>query len=152
MILNQDLQIRDPYVVPMQSDELYYLFGSTDKNIWGKGTGFDVYVGKDLQQWEGPFSVFRPSSTFFSDENFWAPEVYEYAGRFYMFATFKQKDNGIRGTAVLVSNRITGPFTPHSDGPVTPPNWHCLDGTLHVDSEGNPWMVFCHEWVQIEIH
>lgn len=23
------------------------------------------------------------------------------------------------------------------------------DGTLHVDEAGNPWIVFCHEWVQI---
>ena len=30
----------------------------------------------------------------------------------------------------------------------TPENWECLDGTLYVDPEGLPWIVFCHEWVQ----
>ena len=25
-----------------------------------------------------------------------------------------------------------------------------LDGTLFVDDDGQPWMVFCHEWVQIK--
>jgi hypothetical protein len=24
-----------------------------------------------------------------------------------------------------------------------------LDGTLHVEPDGTPWLVFCHEWVQV---
>ena len=42
-----------------------------------------------------------------------------------------------------------GPFVPHSNGPVTPHDWDCLDGTLFVDDDGDPWMIFCHEWTQI---
>ncbi|MGB4046019.1 MAG: family 43 glycosylhydrolase, partial [Halanaerobiales bacterium] len=30
-----------------------------------------------------------------------------------------------------------------------PAEWMALDGTLFVDDKGDPWMVFCHEWVQI---
>jgi len=33
--------------------------------------------------------------------------------------------------------------------PVTPKDWQCLDGTLHLDEECNPWIVFCHEWLQV---
>lgn len=150
MIKNKDIQIRDPFVFTNKQDGKYYLFGSTDKNIWGKGTGFDVYVGNDLEQWEGPFPVFRPQEDFYSEENFWAPEVHEYNGMYYMFATFLRKDNQHRGTAILISESLLGPFQPHSNGPVTPQEWDSLDGTLHVDSEGFPWMVFCHEWVQVE--
>ncbi|GAB2695378.1 glycoside hydrolase family 43 protein [Paenibacillus thermoaerophilus] len=149
MKTNRDVQIRDPYVVPVAEEGRYYLFGSTDANIWGKGTGFDVYVGTDLEHWEGPYPVFRPEPGFFSDENYWAPEVYEYRGRYYMFATFRRRDNRLLGTAVLVSDRLTGPFRLYSDGPVTPADWSCLDGTLHVDEAGQPWMVFCHEWTQV---
>jgi hypothetical protein len=32
---------------------------------------------------------------------------------------------------------------------VTPRDWECLDGTLYVDANDQPWLVFCHEWVQI---
>lgn len=32
---------------------------------------------------------------------------------------------------------------------MTPAQWECLDGTLHVDDAGDPWIVFCHEWLQI---
>ncbi|MCA0757741.1 glycoside hydrolase family 43 protein [Paenibacillus sp. N4] len=149
MKATRDIQIRDPFVLPIEAEGKYYLFGSTDANIWGKGTGFDAYVSEDLEQWDGPHPVFRPGDDFFSDTNFWAPEVYNYQGAFYMFATFRRKDNSLLGTAVLVGDNPFGPFKLHSDGPVTPADWSSLDGSLHVDGEGQPWMVFCHEWQQV---
>ncbi|MBD2845690.1 family 43 glycosylhydrolase [Paenibacillus sp. IB182496] len=144
-----DIQIRDPFVLPLEREGRYYLYGSTDKNIWGKGTGFDAYVSADLQTWEGPHPIFRPEAGFYSDTNFWAPEVYAYGGRYYMFATFRRKDNDRLGTAVLAADGPLGPFVPHSEGPVTPEGWSSLDGSLHVDEAGQPWMVFCHEWQQV---
>ena len=33
---------------------------------------------------------------------------------------------------------------------MTPEGWHCLDGTLYVDRKGEPWLVFCHEWLQVD--
>lgn len=149
MVKNKDIQIRDPYIYVDREEGLYYMFGSTDKNIWGKGTGFDVWIGNDLENWEGPYPVFRPDEDFYSEENFWAPEVHYYQGAYYMFATFLRKDNGKRGTGILKSYSLKGPFVPHSETPVTPADWFSLDGTLHIDEDGKPWMVFCHEWVQI---
>lgn len=149
MVSNKDLQIRDPFVVPVPAEGKYYLFGSTDANIWGKGTGFDAYVGEDLEHWEGPYPVFRPQEDFYSDTNFWAPEVYSYKDRYYMFATFRRKDNQLLGTAVLAADHLLGPFKPHSEGPITPEDWSSLDGTLFIDQAGDPWMIFCHEWQQV---
>ncbi|MEK3877142.1 glycoside hydrolase family 43 protein [Paenibacillus sp. FSL M7-0420] len=152
MINNKNLQIRDPYVLPLAGHEqeqgTYYLYGSTDSNIWGPGTGFNAYTGTDLEHWDGPFPVFRPEPDFYAERNFWAPEVYNYGGNYIMFATFRRKDNDLLGTAVLISLHPLGPFIPHSEGPVTPQEWSSLDGTLYVDRKGQPWMVFCHEWQQ----
>lgn len=143
------IQMRDPFVLRHDAEGCYYLYGSTDKNIWrGPATGFDVYRSRDLQAWEGPFPAFRPEPDFWSDTNYWAPEVHAYRGKYYMFATFKA-EGVCRGTQILVADHPLGPFRPHSDGPVTPRDWECLDGTLHVDEDGRPWMVFCHEWVQV---
>ena len=36
-----------------------------------------------------------------------------------------------------------------ASGPVTPEGWQCLDGTLYEDPDGKPWLVFCHEWLQV---
>lgn len=149
MLANRDIQMRDPFVVPVAEERLYYLFGTTDKDIWqGPGTGFNCYRGSDLENWEGPFPAFRPPEGFWGTTNFWAPEVHRCRGRWYMLATFY--GSGVRrGTAILAADRLPGPFVPHSDGAVTPRDWECLDGTLFVDDSGSPWMVFCHEWLQV---
>ncbi len=145
----EQIQMRDPFVLRHEPEGCYYLYGSTDPDIWkSKGIGFDVYRSKDLEHWEGPFPAFRPEANFWSDKNYWAPEVHAYSGKYYMFATFKT-DGVCRGTQVLIADHPLGPFVPHSDGPVTPRDWECLDGTLYVDGQGEPWMIFCHEWVQI---
>ena len=142
-----DIQIRDPFV--LVDGGTYHLYGSTDRNIWfGPGTGFDTYRSADLVSWEGPIPAFRPPEGFWSPGKFWAPEVHAHAGRFFMFATFTGHD-GHMGTAVLAADSPDGPFTPWSDGPVTPAKWQCLDGTLHLDAAGDPWIVFCQEWTQI---
>ena len=54
-----------------------------------------------------------------------------------------------RGTEILVADRPVGPFTPLGKGSQTPHDWMALDGTLYVE-DGTPYMVFCHEWIQIE--
>ena len=144
-----DIQIRDPFVLPVEATGDYYLYGSTDRNVWkGPGTGFDCYRSRDLAAWEGPIAAFRPPARFWATTQFWAPEVHAYRGRYYMFASFKA-EGVCRGTQILAADKPEGPYVPWSDGPVTPRDWECLDGTLHVDETGAPWMVFCHEWVQV---
>ena len=141
-----EIQIRDPFI--LREGSTYYLYGSTDANIWQGGVGFDVYVSRNgLASFEGPFPAFRPASGFWSEKNFWAPEVYRLDDGYYMFATFLPKA-GRRGTAILKASSPTGPFMPHSSGPITPEAWECLDGTLYRE-EGIPYMVFCHEWRQV---
>ncbi|MFC1735691.1 glycoside hydrolase family 43 protein [Candidatus Hydrogenedentota bacterium] len=150
MIHNSDIQIRDPFIVAVTKEEQYYMFGTTDADCWkAPGVGFDVYKGKDLENWEGPFPAFRPTAGFWGVRNFWAPEVHVYKGRYYMFASFIG-DEIRRGTQILVSDGPVGPYLPHSKGAVTPVDWGCLDGTLYVDENDRPWMVFCHEWLQVE--
>ncbi|WP_100407352.1 glycoside hydrolase family 43 protein [Bacillus solitudinis] len=150
MLKNDEIRIRDPFILPVASEQTYYLFGTTDDNVWeGTATGFDVYTSKDLTNWDGPYPAYRPYKNFWADRHFWAPEVYFYQGRYYMFASFKSEDR-CRGTQVLVADKPVGPFTLLTDDPVTPKDWECLDGTLYIDELDNPWMIFCHEWLQIE--
>lgn len=140
-----DINIRDPFVLVHEG--AYYLYGTRGATCWGPADGFDVYVSRDLEDWDGPFVCFHNDGSFWADRNYWAPEVYFYQGAFYMFASFKNPDVH-RGTAVLRAESPLGPFVPHSDGCVTPKDWECLDGTLYISKAGKPYMVFCHEWVQ----
>lgn len=146
MLKREEIQIRDPYILVHEGE--YYLYGTTDKDCWGdKGEGFNSYKSHDLENWEGPFEAFRPAADFWADRHFWAPEVYYYEGKFYMFASFKHPEHS-RGTQILVSDKPEGEFVPLTDGPVTPEDWECLDGTLYIDN-GEPWMVFCREWTEV---
>lgn len=144
-----EIQMRDPFVLSVRQEGYYYLYGSTDKDIWkGPGVGFDAYRSRNLVEWEGPIEVFRPPTGFWGQLNFWAPEVHSFCQRYYMFASFKRHGTP-RGIAVLVADSPAGPFAPWSEGPLTPKHQEALDGTLYIDRLLHPWMIFCHEWVQI---
>lgn len=149
MLKTSDIHLRDPFVLPVEAERQYYLYGTTGAHAWTESAaGFDYYTSPDLERWQGPFPAFRPPAGFWADRNFWAPEVHVYRGAWYLFASFKAE--GVRrGTQILAADGPQGPFVPISDGPVTPREWECLDGTLFVDAHGGPWMVFCHEWVQV---
>lgn len=138
----QDIYIRDPFILPY--DGVYYLYGKVKLN----DTRFVVYKSIDLTEWSEPKVVFEPPLDFWATKDFWAPEVHEYKGRFYMFASFKT-DGKCRATHILVSDSPDSEFSPLTIYPVTPADWECLDGTLYIDRAGVPYMVFCHEWTQI---
>lgn len=145
-----EIHMRDPFV--LTEGDKYYLYGTRGKLTWENDgitkNGFDVYTSDDLENWSEPKTVFEENENFWSDRNYWAPEVHKYEGRYYMFASFKS-ENRRRCVQILVSDTPDGRFVPHSDGPVTPEEWECLDGTLYIE-EGEPYMIFCHEWVQVK--
>jgi arabinan endo-1,5-alpha-L-arabinosidase len=144
-----EIHIRDPFVLPIDAEKLYYLYGTRGSEAWtSSATGIDYYTSSDLETWEGPFPAFRPPSGFWADRNFWAPEVHFYQGRYYMFASFKAE--GVpRGSQILAADSPKGPFLAISEGAITPPDWECLDGTFFLDAKQQAWIVFCHEWVQV---
>lgn len=143
---NSEINIRDPFVVVC--DGKYYMYGTRADNF-GQGTGgFDVYIGDDLENWSEPKQVFDSEKYRMNKGANWAPEVHFFNGKYYLFATFEQ-ENGMRGTYSLVSDTPDGEFTPCSEKALTPSDWWSLDGTLYVSQDNVPYLVFCHEHVQI---
>ena len=79
----------DPYVL-LASDGIYYMYGTGG----GAVDGFSVYSSPDLVNWKAEGQVFRgniPGS--WGVANFWAPEVYERGGKFYMLYSADWKEN-----------------------------------------------------------
>ncbi|CAH8709911.1 family 43 glycosylhydrolase [Paenibacillus thiaminolyticus] len=149
-VTTDQIHVRDPFVFPNKEEGKYYLFGTT----FADGCGdidpvFEVYESSDLRQWTGPYIAFQPPKGFWGVRHYWAPEVFEADGKYYMFATCKGGIGEHRGTGILVADHPAGPYRPHSDGPVTPRDWECLDGTYYEDGEGQRWIVFCHEWTEL---
>ena len=143
---NSEINIRDPFI--LNEGGKYYLYGTRAADFGTRTGGFDVYTGTDLINWSEPKQVFFSEKYGLNKTVNWAPEVHKYKNRYYMFATFEQ-ENGNRGTYCLVSDAPDGEFTVLSRGALTPAEWMSLDGTLYVDRAGKPWLVFCHEHVQI---
>lgn len=130
--------LRDPCV--LFHDGMYYVYG----------TGYNCYYADSLDaaSWKGPVGVVSVPAD--ADANHWAPEVYSYNGSFYMITTYHSKLTGHRGCSVFKSSSPLGPFVEISDGHATPHNWDAIDGTLYIDPEGKPWMVFVHEWTSTD--
>lgn len=142
---NQEIHIRDPFV--LVHNNTYYMYGTRAKDFGIRVGGVDVYKGTDLENWSEPKAVFDSEKYGLNRQANWAPEVHEYCGKFYMFATFG-KENGLRGTYVLVSDSPEDEFKPLTGKAITPYDWECLDGTFYVE-DGVPYCVFCHEHTQI---
>lgn len=150
----QDIHIRDPFI--LVDNNTYYMYASSSV---GDAGGVAVYTSKDLKNWTEKTQVMTLPEGNWSRGHVWAPEVHKYKDGYYLFATINEMtkwkmsregwpDYIYRGTQIFRSDSPTGPFTATSDMPQTPIDYMALDGTLYVE-DNQPYMVFCHEWVQI---
>ena len=143
----RDLHTRDVCIVPVKEEGKYFLYDFFQ--IPGQtGRAINARESEDLEWWSEAYPVFVPDENYWGPLDLWAPECHCYKGKYYAISSFRGV-GGYRGCQFLVSDTPRGPLKPMVNKPATPENWHCLDGTLYVDKEGNPWMVFCHEWLQV---
>lgn len=142
-----EIHIRDPFV--LYEGGKYYMYGTRAANFGKQTGGFDVYVSDDLETWSEPHPCFDSAAYGLNTAANWAPEVHKYKDAYYMFATFTREKEKLRATFAMKADNPMGPFLPHSNGPLTPVEWECLDGTLYINREGKPYLVFCHEHTQI---
>ena len=150
-----DVRMRDVCILPDRPSGTYYMIGSARR-------GVRVYTSKDLATWEGPNVIYQPPPDIWGDipvTGIWAPEMHAYKGKYYLLLTFNTRTplaeqwrnwrpRVFRGSQVLVGDSPTGPFKHFQNHSTPPSDMMTLDGTLWVE-EGVPYMVFCHEWVQI---
>ncbi len=163
-----DIVVRDPFVFADKNTGKYYIHGN--KRIAKPNpTKADIkesaekalycYESKDLKKWRLVGKSFEAPKDFWGKYNFWAPDMFEIDGKYYIIATFSN-DNKIsevkdptkkinfRGCAALVSDRPEGPYVPVSmKEPLTPKDWSSLDGTLY-EEDSKLYLIYCHEWAQ----
>ncbi len=131
--------LRDPCI--LYENGVYYAYG----------TGWVAYMNRSGSLDSMWFPLGRvaeiPEE---ADTNYWAPEVYKYNGAYYMFTTYHSTKTGHRGCTVMKADSPIGPFKEISDGQITPHDWDSIDGTFYVDPDGQPWMIFVHEWTSTD--
>lgn len=162
----KDINIRDPYIMPVEEEGVYYMYASSstpaeswesDGKMYG---GMIAYKSRDLKHWEPAIRVFDVPRDNWITGVVWAPEMHKYKDKYYLFATlnsdieWKTKAEGHpayyhRATQIFWSKSPEGPFLPFDNKhPHTPLGEMCLDGTLWVE-DGVPYMIYCHEWVEM---
>ncbi len=150
MLKKSEIRIRDPFILTDKKNNCYYMYGTTDlleASLRCRNT-FAVFKTYDLENFEDPKVVLDGTALgLWADKDYWAPEVHEYNGKFYLFGSMKSSDHH-RATQIFVCDTPDGEFKPVS-GPMTPEDWECLDGTFYVE-EGKPYMIFSHEWTQVK--
>lgn len=158
----KDINIRDPFIMPMEKEGVYYMYATSPTQENGKTYGGMVaYKSKDLKHWSEPVRVFDVPRDNWLTGIVWAPEVHKYQGKYYLFATLNSdivwkaplKDHPHyvhRATQIFWADNPEGPFLPFDNKlPHTPMGQMCLDGTLWVEDNGTPYMIYCHEWVEM---
>lgn len=156
------MQLHDPFILAHKESKTYYLYTSNIGFLSGtRGVGTMAYTSKDLKNWTKPKAVFIVPDDAFANQGGWAPEVHEYKGKYYLFTTIHDesqklssppqsfKEQYVRGSIIAVSDSPAGPFKMmNKEAPVVDKKLMTLDGTLFVDEENQPWMVYAHEWIQ----
>ncbi len=151
-----DVRLRDACILPDPATQTYTLVASE------RGGGVRAYTSKDLLTWEGPHSIFRTPPNHWPGVAFrgiWAPELHRYKNKYYLFLTFDTatpypeqwrnwRPRVRRASQVLVGDAPLGPFKAFAPRPTLPEDMMTLDGTLW-EEDGVPYMIYCHEWVQI---
>jgi beta-xylosidase len=138
----------DPYVLYVKGDQ-YYLYGTG-----GAKNGFAAYSSIDLVHWKSEGQVwFANNTNGWSDSTagwdgaYWAPEVYEVRGKFYMFYSAQWKVNPNKEfenfrIGVAVADKPTGPFIDVTAQPVFDPGYPVIDANVFFDTDGRLYLYY----------
>lgn len=123
--------IGDPHILKVGDEYFTFVTGGT--------YGFNVWRSNDLKT----FTKERAVKTIkWVSGDYWAPEVYEANGKYYMFFTGRWKANGSLRVGVLVADEPQGLYTDPIGGPLFDFGYAAIDGTLLYDDEGTPYMIY----------
>ena len=151
------LRWRDNCVLADPVSHTYIMVGPAGRSVMS-------YKSRDLIHWEGPNIIYTAPDDVWGDiriNSIWAPELHYYNGKYYLFQTFDTSEpfaeqwrnwyrtgRVMRGSQVLWSDSPDGPFHTFAPHSTMPTDMMTIDGTLWVE-DGVPYMVYCHEWVQV---
>jgi beta-xylosidase len=125
----------DPFVL-RASDGLYYMYGTSENG----DPGFRACVSKNLADWSDLGLVYQGATpTSWTKDCFWAPEVYERNGKYYMLFSANWRHNPTNEAenfriGVAVSDSPSGPFRDLLNRPILDPGYPIIDANLLFDN------------------
>ena len=142
------VQFGDPYV--LHTKGTYYMYGTGA----GADKGFVAYSSSDMVNWKREGQVyFHDNKQGWSDPTakwggaYWAPEVYEIKGKYYLFYSAQWKVNPTHEEenfriGVAVADKPTGPFIDLANRPVFDPGYPVIDANVFIDTNGKAYLYY----------
>ena len=132
----------DPFV--LQHGGRYYLFGTNASN-----EGFKCWESTDLVHWTPKGWAYQETDDSWAKSHYWAPEVKEYRGKFYM--TYSAMPKSAETPRLLIALAVSDdPAGPYKDlhAPWFDFGYSAIDGHIFVDDDGKPYLYFSRNGVQ----
>jgi xylan 1,4-beta-xylosidase len=146
--------IRDPQILPYEG--IYYLIGSSSpfwgsRNGDGPSPGVKMWKSNDLLHWEFHRLLIDRndvSAGAWYRDKFWAPEIHQTGGKFYLTFNCQDESGATRfnamNVAIAVSDRIDGPYEILTK---EEPVWEkANDGSLFTDDDGRTYLFVSGIW------
>ena len=122
----------DPMIVEYEGK--FYLYSTG-------GTKLSVRTSDNLLTWSDPKTIFELSQTNWGVNKCWAPEVFKYNGKFYLFFGGADSKGILRGS-VAVCDTPDGTFTPIGTEPLLNFSYSVIDQNLFVDDDGRTYIFY----------
>lgn len=129
----QPVAFGDPYILKA-SDGKYYMVGTG-----GVKDGFKMFSSPNLRDWVDEGIIYQGNTEdSWGIANFWAPELYEIKGKFYLLFSADWRNNPNNELenfriGVAVADRVTGPYSDLYNRPLFDPGYPIIDGNLHFE-------------------
>jgi beta-xylosidase len=137
------ISIGDPGVLHVPGH--YYIYGTGG----GRGpTAYPTFTSSNLVDWVYVGETYsRKTNDSWCVGAFWAPEVYQVNGKFYMFYSAQWRENPKQELenfriGVAVADQPTGPFKDIRNKPVFDPSYPIIDADVLFDTDGRVYLYY----------
>lgn len=124
---DRQIYLADPAV--FYNAETYYLYGTVEGNT---GNGFKVYTSSDRKNWTDQGFALKKGDTF-GEKGFWAPQVFEYKGAFYIAYVADER------IAIARSSSPAGPFV-QPEKKMLEASVRQIDPFVFIDNNGKVYL------------
>lgn len=131
----------DPFLLH-SSDGKYYMYGTSLED------GFEAYISENLVDWKKIGQVYKGGGEDQWNVNcFWAPEVYEHNGKYYLFYSANSRNNPTNEEenfmiGVAESDSPAGPFRDINNRPLFESEYPVIDANVLFAKDGKNYLYF----------
>lgn len=137
------VEFGDPFILN-DGNGKYYMYGTGG----GARNGFAAYSSENLVDWNFEGMVYTADmEKSWCIGDFWAPEVYKFDGKYYMFFSAQWRHNPQNELenfmiGVAVADKPTGPFTELRNEPIFNPGYPVIDANVFLDDDGKYYLYY----------